>query len=662
MKKNLQTIYLRVDSSSKSLTKRALAQLLLKIVYFHGSPPTKAQVSSELAAILGTSINTSKIDDAFELLTTDGKIIEKQGKYTIAADKKEKIDIAVNEFNNKQTRILENYFLPISTDSNFVAQWFEDVTIEFFNEYSSEWVSDLCLTTTTAVKNKHRGIQAILDLVTDNNKNILDKDKQWLKAQYLKFLQSNDNDVSSILWDYGTSRFSSSLIVSNTSADPITIDEFSNSKCILDTNILMYLDLEKSKFNDAFNSMELIFINLKISPIYFFSTRDEFSSAMDWKKKETIKVVENFSSEVIADAIDPFLQTALHRGCVTEDDFNEFFNQMMDIPQYFSDLLEIRMHDNKEVDAAIEKGQENEVLKRSINSVYRSKRGKNKKKHSLEHDAGLISGAEFIRATEKCFILSRDSSLNESALDIQVKNEIPIAIGLDTLINLLAIDNGGTDIDPTNCAPLFASIIKLALIPERDIFRLEDLSRMLDVETQIANLPSEQVIDIAKELHYNNITGVSEEDSSLQLNRRFQSAKIEFQTDLHKQKQETHFEKEEKEKYIQISDKATQRLRAEYTGKLTDEYDKKIFWNRILAFIVAPIVTILIVGAIIYLMKGKDHESFWITEGLGVLVNIISWFILDFFFIKKRLRRIHSERINGISDKVEQKIKNDVHD
>jgi hypothetical protein len=72
-------------------------------------------------------------------------------------------------------------------------------------------------------------------------------------------LQSNDNDVTAILWDYGTSRFSSSLIVANTSADPITIDEFSNSKCILDTNILMYLDLEKSKFKESFKSMETIF-------------------------------------------------------------------------------------------------------------------------------------------------------------------------------------------------------------------------------------------------------------------------------------------------------------------------------------------------------------------------------------------------------------------
>lgn len=661
MKKNLQTIYLRVDSSSKSLTKRALAQLLLKIVYFFDSPPTKAQVTSELAGILGTSISASKIDDAFELLATDGKISERQGNYSITADKKKKIDIAVDEFVNKQNRILEKYFGQISTKANFVAQWFEEVTIEFFNEYSSEWISDLCLTTTTAVKNRHRGIQAILDLVTDDNKNIIAKDKPWLKAQYLKFLQSNDNDVSSILWDYGTSRFSSSLIVANTSADPITIDEFTNSMCILDTNILMYLDLEKSKFKESFKSMETIFINLKISPVYFFSTRDEFTSAMDWKKKNTIKVVENFSTEVTSVAVDPFLQTALHRGCVSSEDFDEFFNQMMDIPKYFSDLLEIKMHDTKELDAAIERGQANDKLKKSINNVYKRKWGRNKKKHSLEHDAGIISGAEFVRATEKCFILSRDSSINESALEIQAKNEIPIAIGLDTLINLLAIDNGGIDIDPTNCAPLFASIIKLALIPERDVFRLEDLSRILDVETQIASLPTEQVIDIAKELHHNNVTGVSEEDSSLQLNRRFQSAKIEFQSDLHKQKQETHFEKEEKEKYIKLTSKTTDALRKRYTGELMDKYDSERRRNKFLIFVVLPVTTIALTAYMIYANQTTQQPS-WMQYVIGVTFNIVAWALTDFLYLDKRITKKYSERVNDIADEVERKIKADVQD
>jgi hypothetical protein len=661
MKKGLQTIYLRVDSASKSLTKRALAQLILKIIYSFSIAPAKAEIITELGGILGTAISTDKIESALELLLKEGKISGKQSRYYISPDKKDKIDIAINEFENRQKRIIEKYFNPISTPHNFIAQWFEEVTIEFFNEYSSEWIADLCLTTNCSVKNKHQGIKVILDLVTEANKNVFEKDKEWLKKQYMKFLQSNDTDVTSVLWDYGTSRFSSSLIIASTSADPITIEEFSNSKCILDTNILMYLHLERGRFAESFISMENIFINLNISPVYFFSTRDEFTRSMEHKKYDIIKVVENFTQKVIEATTDPFLQTALHRGCLDVDDYEEFFNQLMDIPESFSEMLEINILDNGEINDAILNGQKNEKLKEKINKVYKKKYHINKRKNALIHDAGLISGAEFVRKGEKCFILSRDSSINEVALENPAINEMPIAIGLNTLINLLAIDNGGTDIDPTNCAPLFASIIKLALIPERDVFRPEDLSRILDIETQIGNLPSEQVIDIAKEFHHNIVTGVSEEETSLQVNRRFQKAKLELQSDLEKSKVETHFEKEEKEKYIKKYDKSTQKLREKYTGELQDEYDGIRLRNRIIVFGLLPIISIVITTVIIFFNNSTQQAS-WVQYIIGVSLNIVAWALTDFLYLDKKITGKYSERVNGIAEKVERKIKEVVSD
>lgn len=659
MKKGLQTIYLRVDSASKSLTKRALSQLLLKIIYSFSTPPTKDLVVNELNSILGTKINSDKIDTAIELLLTERKITEKSDTFILSQAKKENIDIAIAEFENRQKRIIEKYFNPISTPHNIISQWFEEVTIEFFNEYSSEWVSDLCLTTNGAIKNKHQGIKVILDLVTEENKNVFEQDKEWLKKQYIKFLQSYDSDVSSILWDYGTSRFSSSLIIANTSADPITIEEFTNAKCILDTNILMYLDLERGRFAESFKSMENIFLNLNIAPIYFHITRDEFIRTMDHKRKDIIKVVENYSKEVAEATGDPFLQTAIHRGCEKIEDYEEFFNQQMDIPSIFSELLEIKVHDYESIEQAILSGQKNDKLKERINNVYKKKYRFNKRKNALLHDAGLISGAEFLRKEEKCFILSRDTSINEVALENPVINEMPIAIGLNTLINLLAIDNGGTDIDPTNCAPLFASIIKLALIPERDVFKPEDLSRMLDIETQIGNLPSDEVIDIAKEFHHNTITGVSEEETSLQVNRRFQRAKLELKSDLEKSKTETHFEKEEKEKYIKLSDKAMQKLRLQYTGDLQDDYDKELLRNRVVIFGLLPLVTIIITVFIIYI-KITNSERPWLEYIIGVALNIVAWLLTDFLYLDKRVVSKYSDRVNKISEKVEEKIKADV--
>lgn len=654
MKKILQTIYLRFDSASKSLTKRALADLILKIIYSFNSSPNQDEIVKELSGVLGTTISYEKIDAAFGLLLNENKISASNGTYSIDPNKRIKIDTAYNEFINRQNRIIDKFFNDVSSQGNFVLQWFEDVTIEFFTEYSSEWISDLCSTTNGAVKRKHQGIQVILDKVTNSNNNLDPKDKDWLKKQFFKFIQSNDTDVSSVLWDYGTSGFSSSLIVANISADPISVDEFKDSKCILDTNILMYLELEGSEFKESFKSMEKVFTKLSIAPIYFSITRDEFIKSMEYKKETVLRVIENYSQEVVTELDDPFINTALQRGCVSAEDFERFFDDLMDIPEYLSESLEIKRHDSGELDEAIRKGQEDNQLKELINKIYKSKRHRDKKRNPLQHDAGLIAGAEFIRKQEKCFILSRDISVKETALNKPIRNEMPIAIGLDTLINVLAIDNGGTDVDPTNYAPLFASIIKMALIPEHDVFRVEDLSRMLDVQSQIADLPSEKIIDMAKELHHNHVIGVPDDEISLKLTRSFQAAKLELQSDLDKSRKETFFEKTEKERFIKRSDKATDKLREHYTGELRDKYDGIRFKNRFLIFVALPAISIIITAVLIHTQGAP--ESLWRNQLIGIAGNICAWLLTDFLFIDKKIKNKYSERVNGINDEVERRI------
>jgi hypothetical protein len=377
---------------------------------------------------------------------------------------------------------------------------------------------------------------------------------------------------------------------------------------------------------------------------------------MEYKKETILKVRERYSQEVLSKINDPFINTALQRGCVTKEDFEQFFYQLMEIPQYLSELLEIKHLDSVELDDAIEKGQKDDKLKNKINSIYKSKRHKYKRKNPLQHDAGLIAGAQFLRKKEKCFILSRDISVKEAALDMPVRNEMPIAIGLDTLINVLAIDNGGTDINPTNYMPLFVSIIKLALIPEHDVFIVEDLSRMLDVQAQIADLPSEKIIDMAKELHHSQIIGVPEEEISLQLTRSFQAAKLELQSDLDKARKEAFFEKNEKEKFIKRSDKATEKLREHIRGKLTDQYDSQLTKNRLLIFAVLPLITIVISGIIIY-SRSDAQSPIWRDQLIGLGINIISWLLTDFLFLDKKIRRKYSERINGIDEEVERRVR-----
>lgn len=271
------------------------------------------------------------------------------------------------------------------------------------------------------------------------------------------------------------------------------------------------------------------------------------------------------------------------------------------------------------------------------------------------HDAGLITGAEFLRKKQKCYILSRDITIKQYGIDSALRDEESISIGLDSLISMFALDNGGIDIDPTNFKPLFANIIKLALIPERETFQLADLARMLDVEEQISELPSDDIIDIAKGVNKNKLIGLNDEKITVELTRSFQNHKLNLKQDLNTTKKEVLLERDEKEKYKSASEKTEFTLRKKYHDELMEKYENKLLLNRVLFYIVFPLVTAGLTFFIIFLNEKEETNSLF-THVIGFSVNLLVWVITSIFIIKPRLRRTYKTSISQINDEVDKKM------
>jgi hypothetical protein len=253
-----------------------------------------------------------------------------------------------------------------------------------------------------------------------------------------------------------------------------------------------------------------------------------------------------------------------------------------------------------------------------------------------------------------CFILSRDITVKQYGIETALRDEQAISIGLDSLISMFALDNGGIDIDPTNFKPLFANIIKLALIPERGTFQLADLARMLDVEEQISELPNEDIIAIAKEVNKNKLIGFDDEKITVELTRSFQNHKMKLKKDLNTSKNETLLERGEKEKYKNASDKRESVLRRKYHEECMQRYENKLLLNRILYYLVFPIVTIGLTSLVIYLTK-KDNNSL-ISNAIGLLINILAWVLTSVIVIKPRLRRTFRASVSQINEEVDKKM------
>lgn len=651
MKRELHTIYIKHDNQFKTLSKIALSQLILKIVHIKGDGTSLKQIESELSTVLTSSVSKKDVEDAIRVLVKESKLHVKSNRHFIHQDYKEQITSEVNANKLLLSKVLNKYFGKAESNRNEIENWFNDAVICFFEKYSFEWFQQITYKGKNG-SNSVPNIQEILDSSLLNNSNIKEADKEWLKAQFVKFIDSEDSDDNLLFWYYGISMFSSRLITARNYADGMTIEMFKGSKFILDTNVLMILDLEEHELSTSLESLETILEQLAISPVYLNTTREEYLRAMDWRRTETIKVFENFKLNVLQSSDCPFIQTALRRGCRNDEDVKRMFEKLMDLPKVFNDSLPIICYDYAELSEAIEAGKQNDAIKNQINETYKKRTNRDKRSNPLSHDAGMIAGAQFIRQSEKCWIVTGDSIMRRFAIEHCIRDENEIAIGLDVLIGLMAVNSGGINIEASNFAPLFKNLIKYSLVPESASFDVTDLAFILRTNIKINELTNERVIEVAKEVKRLRVSGEDEEHVSLYLRRFIEGDTAGMVKEVKDALSKESIAKSKREAAEKERDIAFKVIRETRRGELRDEYDKELRNNRILFFAIPICVTVILVLMFIFLVPDTRTSA---QVVISILISIV-FGIIPLFPINKRLIKKHSEYVNGINKIVENEI------
>lgn len=651
MKRELHTLYIKHDSQFKTLSKIALSQLILKIVYLKGDGTLMRQIEAELNTVLSSPVSKKDVEDAIRILVKARKLHVKSNRHFIHNDYIDEITKEVESNKNLLSKILDKYFSKAESSKGNIENWFNDAVICFFEKYSFEWFQQIAYKGKNG-SNSVPNIHDILDNSLLNNNEIKNEDKDWLKAQFIKFVDSEDSDDNLLFWYYGISMFSSRLITARNYADGITIEMFKDSKFILDTNILMILDLEEHELSTSLESLETILEQLGISPIYLNSTREEYLRAMHWRRTETTKVFENFKLNVLQSSDCPFIQTALRRGCLNGEDVQRMFETLMDMPSVFNNSLAIECYDYAELSEAIEIGQQNSELKAAINETYKKRTKRDKRERPLSHDAGVIIGAQYIRKSEKCWIITSDSILKRYAIENCIRDENEIAVGLDVIIGLMAVNSGGTALDASNFAPLFKNLIKYSLVPESNAFEVKDLAFILRTNIKINELPNDKVIEVAKEVKRLRVSGEDEENVALYLRRFMEGDTIGMVKEVEDALSKESIAKTKREEAEKERDIAYNEIREKRRGKLRDDYNKELRNNRILFFAIPILVATILALTFIFLVPETSTTA---QVVIAILISII-FGILPIFPINKRLIKKHSEYVNDINRIVENEI------
>ena len=143
--------------------------------------------------------------------------------------------------------------------------------------------------------------------------------------------------------------------------------------------------------------------------------------------------------------------------------------------------------------------------------------------------------------------MSDDSTMNAYAKR-QPYELLPIAIRLDTLINVLALKKGGAINRMHSFQDMFANIVRSGFTSNIGTFNVNDLSYILDKETQFAALDSEKIEEIAKEVSRMRLQEKTEKEIARYLVNQFQSEKLRIQGDLEEMRNKYNLEKEDNDR------------------------------------------------------------------------------------------------------------------
>lgn len=651
MKRQLHTLYLKHDSNFKTLSKIALSQLLLKIIYFSVTGASKTHIATEIEGVLSSKISSRDVDDALMHLIKEKKIHTKANRYFIHNEYMKILDKTQEENELLHKKVLEKYFSKAESDVGDVGIWFQETTIKFFEKFSFEWFYQVVHKKKNGSINKPN-LALIIDETLLKASKLKGSDKEWLKQQYLRFVESEEPDETILFWHYGLSMFSSRLITARNYADKLSIDMFKESSFILDTNILMILDLEEHELNKSLESLEKVLEQLNIRPVYLNTTREEYIRAMEARRNDTVRVFDNYAIKVLKASKCPFIQTALARRCSTGEDVKRMFDPLLDVPGHFHEHLKIEKLDYQDLVDAVKEGEEDEALKMKINDVYKKRTGRDKRDNPKLHDAGMIGGAHYLRKKEKCWIVTNDSTLKLYAIANCLRDESEIAVGLDVILGVMAVNSGGVAVDASNFAPLFKNLIRLSLIPESDAFEVRDLAFILNTDTKVNELPEERVIEIAKEIKRRRIAGEDDEALALFLRRVIEGDKLSITREYAQAKQAEQLALRQKEDADKEKEIFIHNYRMKRIGELRNQYDRGRRINIFFMFFIPILIFFLLRLALKDLVPSTDPKIQFVVN---MLIEVVAA-LVPLVPINKRILRKYSTYVNEIDNKVEQEV------
>lgn len=624
MEKILQSIFVHVDAASKTLANNAMAQLLVKLLYTCDHPVKKEELIDMIYTQLHKKVaNDDDFNGILDSLVDRKEILYSKNSYSLSSAKKDRISRSIEQSKNRVNRLLNDFFTGLHSDPAVIERWFQTVTLKFFEIYADHWISDL-LAGSQHLRNLSESIRSTIENRTKSFEGIDKRDIEELKKRFFRLVTTHSSDVDAYLWEHGTSRFSALLISNKQGVDRLTIDSFSGSTCLLDTNILIFIALGAKDMIKSYEQLEEAFLQLGISVKVLYITKAEFEHRIDLQREVTIKNIENLGGRITKIPNDSFTHCAIERMCSSKEDFERFFDELREIPEFVISKLKIEILDHsKELAKAIDAARNDDAKKDNLKRLYFQLLNRNKPDNATIHDAGLIEGVEFLRKSGKYFILSEETSVNAYSQGKPADNGLPISIRVQTLLNILAA-NGNSTSDSSDYMALYADLIRMELMPAEKTFTQCQLFQMHELNNKIGKLPIEETERIAWDVHEKMLRGMKDDDLRLYINDRITETEINLRDELSQKNQEIYEVKDDLKKETKNNEQLRDALFYQYYKEEMRNLQKTVLYQ----FVLIPfgILIMGIVVALVFLIRGDGNI-------VGFLLSLTAAICLDALYL-----------------------------
>lgn len=603
---------------------RAVCQIILKIIYSCQSlEVNKEYIVNALKRITETKrIDSDLIDNALQSLVSNKEVHLKKRYYSLSKSKRDKILDLQLESEKKKLDIIERFFTPCYSESKYVQEWLIDAMITFFEFFSNEWVSNLTISS-KALINARASIEDIIQKRTNNNKHLEKQDKEVLAKKFFEMITTKDANIDYFIWEFGTSSFAARLISSSLGTDTNILDRFRGTVCLLDTNMLIKIALCDEKQKHLFEALESAFIRLGIEVRFLEITHDEYVKAVELKKEEVMRNT-CFPISVLQETDDEYIQAACSLHCSSKQDFELFFRQIAEPPKVLFEKLEImQLNSDKSIKQVIAEAQNDKSKCEDFDNVYFEFHRKHKFINPLKHDVALIEFATYQQKQgNKYFILSQDVVVVHMAKRKPFGQELPIALSLETLINVLAVDNDCRNID--DFVQLFTSIIRNEFTPQHGTFQLTDLTYLQEHNQQVTSLPADMTIKLAQKVNQMRLLGEPEDKIALEFMRGVQADKLQLATDLTETEHQLLLQREENNRLHAQENNTNKKLNKSIRDNAIMSYRISLLLFILRYAIIAPSIICGLSYIInIYFLDSYSQDIIWAEICLGLFIEFL---------------------------------------